>query len=73
MALEVDKKNLTILDVQFDNAKEFKATLYAISSNMIEGWEPTRDDVVRMKEYVISRRGATSREQENIFKNKKSR
>jgi hypothetical protein len=61
MTLEVDKKNLTILGVQFDNRMEFKGAWYAISSNMIEGWQPTREDVLRMKEYVISRRGATSR------------
>jgi hypothetical protein len=35
-----------IMGVKFDNRNEFKGAWYAISSNMIEGWEPTKNDVV---------------------------
>lgn len=49
MTLDVDKKNLTIMGVKFDNQKEFRIVWYAISTNMIEGWQPNVSDVKRLR------------------------
>lgn len=52
MKLELNKPQLTIMGVKFNNQKDFKGALYAISSNMIEGWEPTKKDVEHIKKYI---------------------
>lgn len=49
MTLDVDKKNLTIMGVKFDNQKEFRIVWYAISTNMIEGWQPNISDIERLR------------------------
>jgi hypothetical protein len=53
--LNVDKSNLTIMGVKFDSPKEFKGVWYALSTNMIEGWEPEKQDVEEMKQYIIQK------------------
>lgn len=57
MVLDVDKKKMTIMGVSFNNKKEFRTVWNAVSSNMIEGWKPTADDVRRLQEKAISLRG----------------
>lgn len=54
MNLEVNKSEMTILGVHFKNQTDFKNALYAISSNMIEGWQPTQKDVEDVKSYILS-------------------
>jgi hypothetical protein len=61
MTLDVDKKNMTIMGVKFDDRKEFRIVWYAISSNAIEGWRPTAEDVQRLRLDAVSMRGATTR------------
>lgn len=51
MLLEVDEKNLNLLGVHFGDYATFKAIWYALSSNMIEGWQPTKKDVLALKEH----------------------
>ncbi|EAC4616726.1 hypothetical protein ACTU7N_000503 [Listeria monocytogenes] len=53
--LNIDKAKLTIMGVQFDSRKEFKGVWYALSTNMIEGWEPEKQDVEEMKQYIIQK------------------
>lgn len=53
--LNIDKSNLTIMGVKFDSPKEFKSVWYALSTNMIEGWEPEKQDVEEMKQYIIQK------------------
>ncbi|MEI3597805.1 MULTISPECIES: hypothetical protein [unclassified Oceanobacillus] len=53
MKLDVNKPQLTIMGVKFNNQEEFRGALYAISSNMIEGWQPTKQDVEQVKDYLI--------------------
>jgi hypothetical protein len=50
MKLEVNKSELTIMGIPFDNKQEFRGVWHALSTNMFEGWEPTQGDVVRLKE-----------------------
>jgi hypothetical protein len=49
MKLEVNKSELTIMGVPFDNKKDFRGVWHALSTNMFEGWEPSRSDVLRLK------------------------
>ena len=52
MTLDIDKTKLTIMGVQFDSKRDFKGVWYALSTNMIEGWEPRKKDVEEMKQYI---------------------
>lgn len=47
--LKTDKNNQTIMGIKFDTVKEYKGVIYALSSNMIEGWQPTQKDVINLK------------------------
>lgn len=55
MALNVDKTDLTIMGVKFDFQKEFNGVWQALSTNMIEDWEPKKQDVEEMKGYVAKK------------------
>jgi hypothetical protein len=50
MNLEVNKSELTIMGIRFDNKKDFRRVWHALSTNMFEGWEPNQKDVLRLKE-----------------------
>nr|WP_205397218.1 hypothetical protein [Streptococcus lutetiensis] len=54
MILNINTETLTILGVPFDNRKIFNCVWYALSTNMIEGWQPTVEDVKRLKEEAIA-------------------
>lgn len=56
MTLDVNKEELTILGVPFDNFSDFDIVWYAIGSSMIENYEPTVQDVIDFKNYVINKR-----------------
>jgi hypothetical protein len=49
MKLEVNKTNLTIMGIPFDNKRDFRGVWHALSTNMFEGWEPSESDVLRLK------------------------
>jgi len=49
------------MGIPFDTPEEFKGVWYALSSNMIEGYEPSIEDVENLKSYAASRRGAEVR------------
>ena len=55
MSLNIDRSKLTIMGVQFDSQKDFKGVWCALSTNMIEGWEPEKHDVEEMKQYIIGK------------------
>lgn len=50
MHLDINLETLTILGVPFDDRKIFNCVWYALSTNMIEGWQPTVEDDKRLKE-----------------------
>ena len=56
MTLDVNKEELTILGIPFDNFSDFDTVWYAIGSSMIENYEPTVQDVIDLKTYVVNRR-----------------
>lgn len=42
-AIDIDRENLTIMGVQFQDLKTLESTANAIGSNMFEGFEPTTE------------------------------
>lgn len=42
-AIEIDRKNLTIMGVKFSDLKTLESTANAIGTNMFEGFEPTKE------------------------------
>jgi len=61
LTLDVDKSEMTILGVKFDDKREFRVVWNAVNSNIIEGWNPTVMEVERLKEKAIAMRGVQSR------------
>jgi hypothetical protein len=49
MKLEINKTNLTIMGIPFDNKRDFRGVWHALSTNMFEGWEPSESDVLCLK------------------------
>jgi len=49
MKLDVNKAEMTIMGIPFDNKKDFQGVWHALSTNMFEGWEPNQSDVLRLK------------------------
>ena len=54
MNLDLNENELTIMRIKFDNIKDFKSVWYALSTNIIEGWTPTSNDVIELKNKLIS-------------------
>lgn len=54
MTLDVNREAMTIMGVTFENRMVFKSVWYALSTNMIEGWQPTVSDVERLCEEAIN-------------------
>ena len=52
--MNLDLNDLTIMGIKFDNIKDFKSVWYALSTNIIEGWTPTSNDVLELKNKLIS-------------------
>jgi hypothetical protein len=52
MNLEINKAELTIMGVRFDNNKDFRSVWHALSTNMFEGWKPNQKDVLHLRERV---------------------
>lgn len=47
--ISVDESQKSIMGVKYTSDKKYRTALYAVSSSMIEGWNPTRDDVKLVK------------------------
>lgn len=54
MSLDIDKEKMTIMGVAFENRFVFKSVLYALSTNMIEGWRPTVSDVEKLRDEALA-------------------
>jgi len=42
-AIDIDRKNLTIMGVKFPDIKSLESTANAIGTNMFEGFEPSKE------------------------------
>ena len=54
MKLDLNENELTIMGVKFDNIKDFKSVWYALSTNIIEGWIPSTNDVLDLINKIIT-------------------
>lgn len=54
MNLDLNENELTIMGIKFNNTKDFKIVWYALSTNIIKRWTPTSNDVIELKNKLIS-------------------
>ena len=54
MNLDLNENELTIMGIKFDNIKDFKNVWYALSTNIIEGWIPSTNDVRELKNKITT-------------------
>ena len=54
-SIEVDRKELTIMGVQFSDSKTLENTANAIGSNMFEGFKPTQKNIEIIRDYMIGK------------------
>lgn len=54
MSLDIDKENMTIMGIAFENQSVFKSVWYALSTNMIERWRPTLSDVEKLRDEALA-------------------
>ncbi|NLA25067.1 MAG: antitoxin VbhA family protein [Bacteroidales bacterium] len=54
--LTIDRENLTLMGVQFQDLKTLESTANAIGSNMFEGFEPTPKGIALIRDYVIEKK-----------------
>ena len=53
--IQIDRKNLTIMDVSFPDLITLNRTANAIGSNMFEGFEPSVSHIVLIRDYVMNK------------------
>ena len=53
--IDIDRKKLTIMGVEFSDLKTLENTANAIGSNMFEGFEPTQKNVKIIRDYMIGK------------------
>lgn len=53
--IEIDRKNLTLMDVKFPTLSALESTANAIGSNMFEGFEPTTKSVEIIRDYILGK------------------
>lgn len=49
----IDRENLSLMGVQFQDLKTLESTANAIGSNMFEGFEPTPKSIALIRDYII--------------------
>ena len=54
MSLDIDKEKMTIMGVAFETRSVFKSVWYALSTTMIEGWQPTVSDVEKLRDEALA-------------------
>jgi len=50
--IEIDRKNLTIMGVNFSSVDNFEATLNALGTVMFEGFDPTPKSIEIIRDYL---------------------
>nr|WP_181717315.1 hypothetical protein [Streptococcus salivarius] len=44
---------MTIKGIEFEDPFVFKSVWFALSTNMIEGWQPTVEDIKKLRDEAI--------------------
>ena len=52
-AIDLDRKNLTLMGVKFSDIETLESIANAIGTNMFEGFEPTPQSISLIRDYVI--------------------
>lgn len=55
MPIAINRKDLTIMDVQFPDLETLEITAEAIGSNMFEGFHPTRRGIEIIRDYCLGK------------------
>jgi len=50
--IEIDRKNLTIMGVNFNSVNDFEATVNALGTVMFEGFDPTPRSIEIIRDYL---------------------
>jgi hypothetical protein len=50
--IEVDRKNLTIMGVNFNSVNNFEAAVNALGTVMFEGFDPTPRSIAIIRDYL---------------------
>jgi len=53
--ISINRKRLTIMDVQFPNLETLESTAEALGSNMFEGFHPTRREIEIIRDYCLGK------------------
>jgi len=67
-SIDIDRENLTIMGVQFSDIETLERTAYAIGTNMFEGYVPTSNGVIMIRDYILGK--ITLTELVNLVKDK---
>jgi len=67
-SIDIDRENLTIMGVQFSDIETLESTAYAIGTNMFEGYVPTSNGVIMIRDYILGK--ITLTELVNLVKDK---
>jgi hypothetical protein len=50
--IEINRKNLTIMGVNFSSVNDFEATINALGTVMFEGFDPTPKSIEIIRDYL---------------------
>ena len=53
--IDIDRKNLTIMGVNFSSISNFEATVNALGTVMFEGFDPTRKSIEIIRDYLADK------------------
>lgn len=53
--IEIDRNNLTIMGVKFEDLKTLESTANALGSNMFEGFNPTSKGIEIIRDYITGK------------------
>ena len=53
--IEIDRINLTIMGVKFSDLKTLENTANSLGNNMFEGYKPTPNGIVIIRDYVLGK------------------
>ena len=53
--IEIDRKNLTIMGVNFNSVDNFEAAVNALGTVMFEGFDPTPRSMVIIRDYLAEK------------------
>lgn len=54
-SIDINKKELTIMGVKFSDLQTLENTANAIGSNMFEGFKPTPQKILLIRDYIVGK------------------